>query len=588
MKDQSKVLRSASRLAGATGYTQVPVTMSFVTSAASAASTSGAPISTLTGTVPVGVIPLAGQVPLNSGLGPLPTFMATTPGMLPIPSTGALTASSSTIIPSANGAMANILTQVTSAIATPLMTTQTQTVANATATSNDSMALWHQSIINARQNLENVISTGPALTPGQPQLMYNPSPFFQHPAMFPMQSPFNTGVFGQPSAVPTSMPAVPNVVLPIVVTTAANALPTTTAATTQATATAAAAQAQPPPPPPPSGNPFGNTNPTPQFMLGQNMYNQFMPPMFPFNMGMPQYMNANPTASNAQHMPALPMPRYSGRNDQRSPSDFLVEFERYAQSINRTTDSLIATHMTVVLENEAARWWALHKNITLWKDFTNLFLAEFASFSYKQRLLRDLDYRTQDPDEPLSTFVHTIAEFYRRLGGTYTEHEKVERALNQMHPEYRHYTYGRVYQSLRELSLEALKIQDAVLQSRLYVRPPAANDCVEPSLSFGGAANHNPSHPPPIMQANISSAQVSLSALDPLRRRLNQAEPTQYNTGSRATRESRPRDQAPRRAVICYRCQAQGHLARNCTTPVPIPQNNTFLPSKNTGNPSQN
>lgn len=279
--------------------------------------------------------------------------------------------------------------------------------------------------------------------------------------------------------------------------------------------------------------------------------------------------------------PPLPMPKYIGRNDHRSPSDFLVELERYAISLNCTPDSLLPTRMSLILEGEAARWWSLYNNITTWQEFQDLFLAEFASLSYKTRLLRDLDRRTQDPEEPLSSYVQTIAEYYRRLGGNFTEQEKVQRVLTQMHPEYRTYTYGRTFESLRELSAEALRIQDAVLQSRLYVRPPAPAHSIEPSLAYRGTAmsydvNTN------LENNSVGANQVSLSALDPLCHRVS----TTVNpatTHSETTRVTQDNDGVQRHVPrACFRCHSPSHLVRQC----PQLQSSSDNASKNVISPS--
>jgi Zinc knuckle len=286
--------------------------------------------------------------------------------------------------------------------------------------------------------------------------------------------------------------------------------------------------------------------------------------------------------------PLIPLPRYVGRNDQRSPYDFLVEFERYARALGRAPEALLLTHMPVALEQEAARWWTLFGDFPNWNSFVEAFLAEFASYSYRQRLARELDLRTQSPDEPLSSFVQVIAEFYRRLGNHVPEHEKVARVLAQMHPEYRRYTYGRVYGSLRELSIEAVRIQDAVLQERMYRPPPTPSRCIEPSLAFGGNARSSDQS----TQSNpLSTAQVSLTALDPLWSRLD-GQYTAANTAGIAQntpRERRPNrrssqpsssgfrqddtqgsshDRAPRRDnngdIICFSCGQRGHMSRAC------------------------
>lgn len=211
-------------------------------------------------------------------------------------------------------------------------------------------------------------------------------------------------------------------------------------------------------------------------------------------LGWPQ---AIPTASPPQ--PRLPVsdrpdlsepfPTYRGAGDDLTPSDYIEAIKKYQLITQCSTETLLNRKLPSALIGEASHWYNFHGGFQSLEAFENAFKREFEAANYTARLEWELKQRTQGPDEPLSSFVYVIADFYRRLKPSATEIEKVQTVLQQCHPEYRPYLRGKTYDSLAQIAFDSKSIQEDLLACQMYRPPPCASQALEPKLAWKPASS---------------------------------------------------------------------------------------------------
>lgn len=271
----------------------------------------------------------------------------------------------------------------------------------------------------------------------------------------------------------------------------------------------------------------------------------------------------------------LTVPTYIGPEDDKTPQDFLEELERYRLASQCSEMDLLQKILPTALKGGALRWFRFMENLDSLESFKHEFRTEFEALNYQDRLRMELKRRTQAPDEPLTAYIHAIAEYYRRLNMNSLETEKVQTVLSQCHPSYRPFLRGKSFTSLSELAKEAKTIQADLLSWHTYAPPPDPANCLEPSLAYknplssiSGTANSVASENQP-RGDSAGSPTIGLAALDPFTHA--RLERTRRPGRDAAPRQLGPRQEppvyhsqltAPRRR--CFGCGSEKHLVRFC------------------------
>lgn len=289
------------------------------------------------------------------------------------------------------------------------------------------------------------------------------------------------------------------------------------------------------------------------------------------------------------------MPTYSGYHDRTSANEYLDRLQYYQQATGLSDAELLARVVPASLTEQAARWFRLagHRARTV-EEFRANFREEFLPANYEWRLRRELELRTQHPDESLLEYVRAMDELYRLASPLATDADKVERVTRQAHPTFAAYFRGCRYRDLDELATEAKRIQGDILAARAYRPPPPAALSLEPRCAWngGGIASHSPR-----VDASASFAdeqvqrgwELSDRALDPYAYALKTAQhnaarsaPRQeLATNARTEERHMPTaergsygppdwsDGRPRHRGFggrCYQCGGLGHIARDCAS----------------------
>lgn len=265
----------------------------------------------------------------------------------------------------------------------------------------------------------------------------------------------------------------------------------------------------------------------------------------------------------------ISLPTYQGHRDEKTPSEFLCQLERFAASQNMTPTDILTRGVPVALTDAALRWWTFTGGFDKWDTFKEAFLNEFGPVNYRELLKKELDDRTQHPAESLSAFIQTIAGYYEKIGVAVTEETKIERVMRQMHPEFRRALAGRKFDTLRDMAKAGPEIQRAILMDRDYRPPPPAAWSVEPSLAWGDAPRASG---PMEMTAVVSRVadfnmqqqdylHLNAAALDPyMHAHIPAWAPYQQGgVGTIPNAQYKQKDK-----LACWLCQSRNHFARNC------------------------
>lgn len=313
----------------------------------------------------------------------------------------------------------------------------------------------------------------------------------------------------------------------------------------------------------------------------------------------------------------LPVPTYSGYGDQMSANAFLLALSRYEQATGISESEVLRRVLPAALVDHAARWYRMigHTARTM-DDFRTMFREEFLPIDYLPRMRRELEMRTQAPDESLVEYVRAMQELYEYADPHAPSSERVERVVRQCHPTFALYLRNCSCRDLNELAVEARRVQAAVAAARAYRPPPPPVETLEPSCAWRGVTDSG--------QAGIGSTLISSQrqtldlgnrALDPYSYGVRSAEAIRpeippaplaehrtnrldgrsanarpdglpytgsalpqlpapaHNTlteirlrpdGRRALEPPQTSRQAARSSVRCYKCSQLGHIARSC------------------------
>ncbi|XP_077511855.1 uncharacterized protein LOC144122158 [Amblyomma americanum] len=243
------------------------------------------------------------------------------------------------------------------------------------------------------------------------------------------------------------------------------------------------------------------------------------------------------------------LPTYTGYHDSTGANEYLDRVLHY-QQVTGIADAKMLTHVVPVsLTEQATRWYRLAGN-RAWtmEEFCASFRDEFLPANYEWRLRRELELRTQHPDESLLEYVRAMDELYRLADPRATNTEKVERVTRQAHPTFTAYRRGVRFRDLDELAAEAKRIQGDILSARAYRPPPPASLSLEPRCAWNGSSARSPSR----AEASAQFAderiprgwELSDRALDPFSYALRTAHAAAERNEPRRDREA---DTRPRR-----------------------------------------
>ncbi|KAG0444560.1 hypothetical protein HPB47_013661, partial [Ixodes persulcatus] len=271
----------------------------------------------------------------------------------------------------------------------------------------------------------------------------------------------------------------------------------------------------------------------------------------------------------------IPVPKYRGYGDRISATDFLEALLHYQQATGRDDQEVLGRILPLALTDQAARWFRLVGQHALTLDeFRAAFRQEFLPADYERRMRRELERRTQHPDESLLEYVRVMQELFALAEPSAPDAEKVERVIRQAHP---------TFAALDELALEARRIQGDILAVRAYRPPPPPSASLEPRCAWNGGT---PSRPRQADAATVLAdgpggvtRDISLRALDPYT--YGQREAAASSQGNRHHRDqiSDPRPKRAEPSGPAVVCRTPGsRRAKERASQLAIGDQRTMLP----------
>ncbi|KAH6932762.1 hypothetical protein HPB50_009363 [Hyalomma asiaticum] len=200
--------------------------------------------------------------------------------------------------------------------------------------------------------------------------------------------------------------------------------------------------------------------------------------------------------------------------------EYLEALHRYQQAMRLDDSLMLASVLPVSLTAQAARWYRLVGfQVRSMEEFGTLFRSEFLPPDYERRMRRELELRTQHPDESLLEYIRALQELYLLADPTAPDAEKVERAIRQAHPTFAAYLRSDRYRNLNDLASDAKRIQGDILAAQTYRPPPPPSASLEPRCAWAGG-DSSPRNPPKYEVASAAREQrdmqvLSDRALDP-------------------------------------------------------------------------
>jgi len=89
-----------------------------------------------------------------------------------------------------------------------------------------------------------------------------------------------------------------------------------------------------------------------------------------------------------------------------------MELERFQRALGYDENAMLNYVLPVSLTHEAYRWYREEYPFNTWEEFKTKLRAEFQAVGYKEDLRREIEDRTQGPDEPLTVYIRIIMDYY--------------------------------------------------------------------------------------------------------------------------------------------------------------------------------
>jgi hypothetical protein len=223
--------------------------------------------------------------------------------------------------------------------------------------------------------------------------------------------------------------------------------------------------------------------------------------------------------------------KFSGEKKGLSLSSFLEKVEELRVARNVTKEILLESGIDLFSGRAYQFYLAYRHEVGSWDEFVKLLREEFLTCDYNERLLEEIQRRTQGPDESIGIYVAVMTGYFKRLTCHVSEETKLKILMRNISPFYQSQLGLVDVTSIQHLLELCRRLETRKVAVERYREPMRRAGTLEPDLAYIREESDT---------ASITSSTPSTSS---------------------------ERQQKPVSEVVCYNCNATGHKAVGCAMP---------------------
>ncbi|XP_055836661.1 uncharacterized protein LOC129905251 [Episyrphus balteatus] len=223
--------------------------------------------------------------------------------------------------------------------------------------------------------------------------------------------------------------------------------------------------------------------------------------------------------------------KFTGDSDGASVNSFLERVEELRLA-NDVPESHLFKSASELLTGRALMWFrTVREDIENWSELVKELKAEFLPANYDDLLLEEINRRSQGKDETFGAYLSTMRTLFRRLSEPLSEGRMLAILKKNVDPFFQLQIASSKPRTVKELAILGRELDTLKVNVDTFTPPSRSRNLLEPECGY------QPS----------SSAHHRVAAVVPA--------PTPTPTSNNPFR----------RAVMCFNCNREGHLAQNCS-----------------------
>lgn len=240
----------------------------------------------------------------------------------------------------------------------------------------------------------------------------------------------------------------------------------------------------------------------------------------------------DPAFKNAFFKQVLPNKwglRFSGDKRGISLNAFLERVEELRIARHVSKEILLESGVDL-FEGRAYQFYVAYRDeVNSWDDFVGLLREEYLSPTYNEKLMEEINKRTQGPDESIGIYLAVMLGYFNRLTCPVSEEIKLKIILRNLAPFYQSQLALVDVDSLTHLRELCRRLEARKESVENFVAPTRRSCTLEPDLAY-------------VDVGNLEIAAVASSS-----------------------RGADAGDVSSSNMIVCYRCGKSGHKAIGCT-----------------------
>lgn len=276
----------------------------------------------------------------------------------------------------------------------------------------------------------------------------------------------------------------------------------------------------------------------------------------------------------------------------KEPISFLERLDELLDSYEICKDNVLKA-LPELFQGSALLWYRNNREIwSTYYQFRREFEVQFFPPGYRQNLDAEIRRRTQGANEPFRTFAVSMLTLMRRRGG-FSPDEKLNILYSNMKPEYKLTIKQKEITSVSDMIEHAEHYEGYLRAQDSYQAPPLPKMSLVPETAYQPKGRHDwintvveavpevrctnkaKINPPLQYRTNVPKVNQDDSRKGQTGKYFRRYNQRKYPTNRPGT-DARPSDQNNQtrpgpnnhnRSVVCWNCDGEGHVSRECRKP---------------------